>query len=77
MNDFIFFGRREDQELSLLCLHLLQNCLVYLKTLMMQRVLEEPSWQTRLTERDRQGVTPLVYGHVNPSVASASIWRLV
>ena len=74
VNDFIFFGRgrefatnrREDQETSMLCLHLLQNCLVFLNTLMMQRVLSEPDWESRLTERDRQGLSPLVYAHVNP-----------
>src|SRR3954447_5785608 len=41
-NDFIFFARRgefssnrrEDQELSMLSLHLLQNCIVYVNTLM-------------------------------------------
>lgn len=74
VNDFIFFGRgrdlstnrREDQEMSMLCLHLLQNCLVYINTLMMQRVLAEPGWHGRLTERDLQGLSPLVYAHVNP-----------
>lgn len=74
VNDFIFFGRgreissnrREDQETSMLCLHLLQNSLVYLNTLMLQRVVDSPSWQGRLTERDRQGISPLLYAHVNP-----------
>ncbi len=74
INDFIFFGRgrefatnqRRDQEVSMLCLHLLQNCLVLINTLMMQRVLIEPTWQERLTERDYQALTPLIYNHVNP-----------
>jgi len=74
VNDFIFFdrgrefatNRREDQEVSMLCVHLLQNCLVYLNTLMMQRVLAEPAWASRLTERDRQGLSPLAHAHVNP-----------
>jgi TnpA family transposase len=46
-NDFVFFARRgelasnrtEDHELSMLALHLLQNCMVYINTLMMQQVL--------------------------------------
>ena len=50
----------------MLCLHLLQNCLVYVNTLMMQRVLSEPSWEHRLTDRDRRGLSPLLYAHVNP-----------
>ena len=37
-------NRQEDQELSMLCLHLLQVSLVYVNTLMIQRVLAEPSW---------------------------------
>ncbi len=46
-NSFIFYGksgeiatnRRDDQEVSVLCLHLLQICLVYINTLMIQQVL--------------------------------------
>ena len=49
-NDFILYGRGgeiatnrlEDQEATALSLHLLQNCLVYVNTLMTQRVLGEP-----------------------------------
>jgi TnpA family transposase len=49
-NDFIFFARRgemvsnrrEDHEISMLALHLLQNCMVYINTLMLQRVLARP-----------------------------------
>ena len=38
----------------MLALHLLQICLVYINTLMIQRVLTEPDW------------TPLIYSHVTP-----------
>jgi TnpA family transposase len=46
-NDFILFGRSGeiasnrlvDQEITMLSLHLLQNCLVYINTLMLQQVL--------------------------------------
>ena len=46
-NDFVFFARRgelasnrrEDHEVSMLALHLLQNCMVYINTLMLQQVL--------------------------------------
>ena len=52
-NDFIFFARRgemvsnrrEDHEISMLALHLLQNCMVYINTLMLQQVLAQPSGQ--------------------------------
>ena len=50
-NDFIFFARRgemvsnrrEDHEISMLALHLLQNCMVYINTLLLQQVLAQPS----------------------------------
>jgi Tn3 transposase DDE domain len=59
-------NRREDQELSVLSLHLLQISLVYVNTLMMQRVLTESDWLEKMSEADMRGLTPLVWGHVNP-----------
>ncbi|MFZ0255073.1 MAG: Tn3 family transposase, partial [Gammaproteobacteria bacterium] len=65
-NDFILFGksseiasnRRDDQESTMLALHLLQNSLVYINTLMLQQVLAEEAWEDRLTREDLRGVTP-------------------
>jgi Tn3 transposase DDE domain len=73
-NEFIFYGkggeiatnRLDEQELAVLALHLLQISLVYINTLMIQRVLGEPSWQGSLGLEDLRALTPLVYGHVNP-----------
>ena len=73
-NDFVFFARRgelgsnrrEDQELSMLSLHLLQNCMVFVNTLMLQQVLARPHWSDRLTPRDQLAITPLIWDHVNP-----------
>ena len=73
-NEFIFYGkggeiatnRLDEQELAVLALHLLQISLVYVNTLMIQRVLGEPSWQGSLGLEDLRALTPLVYGHVNP-----------
>ena len=73
-NDFIFFGKGgelatnklEEQELAVLSLHLLQICMVYVNTLMLQEVLAEPVWATPMTDEDRRGLTPLFYSHVNP-----------
>ena len=73
-NNFVFFARRgelvsnrtEDHELSMLALHLLQNCMVYINTLMMQQVLARPHWAGRLTPTDLRAVTPLIWEHVNP-----------
>jgi TnpA family transposase len=73
-NDFILYGRGgeiatnrlEDQEATMLALHLLQNCMVYVNTLMLQRVLGEPIWLERMGTNERRAMTPLFWGHVNP-----------
>ena len=70
----IFYGKGgevasnqlEDQELSVLSLHLLQNCMVYVNTLMIQSVLADPAWRKRLKAEDYRALTPLIYTHVNP-----------
>lgn len=73
-NDFVFFARRgelssnrsKDHELSMLSLHLLQNCMVYINTLMLQQVLAQREWIGKLTARDLHALTPLIWEHVNP-----------
>jgi TnpA family transposase len=73
-NSFIFYGkggeiatnRMEDQEMAVLSLHLLQNCLVYINTLMIQKVLSEKQWFDLMTPEDLRALTPLIYTHVNP-----------
>ena len=73
-NGFIFYGksgelatnRRDDQEIGLLSLHLLQVCLVYVNTLMIQKVLAEPVWMQKMTTRDLAALSPLTYHHINP-----------
>ncbi|WP_034999156.1 Tn3 family transposase [Beijerinckia mobilis] len=73
-NDFVFFARRgemasnrrEDHEISMLALHLLQNCMVYVNTLMVQQILAQPNWAEKLTTRDLAALTPLIWEHVNP-----------
>ncbi len=72
--NFIHYGRhgvfatnrREDQELAVLALHLLQISLVFIQTLMIQDVLEEPAWMNQMTKEDLRGLTPLIYSNVNP-----------
>jgi TnpA family transposase len=73
-NGFIFYGkggeiatnRLEDQEIAVLSLHLLQACLVYLNTLMIQHVLADPAWLNKMAPEDFRGLSPLIYHHVNP-----------
>ena len=74
VNDFIFFGksgeistnRKQSQELSVLSLHLLQNCLVYVNTLLIQEKLSDPVHMKYMTEEDFRALTPLIFNHVNP-----------
>src|SRR6202045_641882 len=56
----------EDHEISMLALHLIQNCMVYINTLMIQKLLAQPHWQGKLTPRDYAALTPLIWEHVNP-----------
>jgi len=73
-NDFVFFARRgelasnrrEDHEVSMLALHLLQNCMIYVNTLMLQQVLAQPHWRQKREPRDLSALTPLIWEHVNP-----------
>jgi TnpA family transposase len=73
-NDFIFYGRsgefssnrRDQQELSALALHLLQISMVYINTLMIQRVLSEPEWMAQMQPEDLRALTPLLWQHVTP-----------
>jgi len=72
--DFIFYGKlgemktndTEDQELSVLCLHLLQACMVYINTLIIQQVVLEPHWEHKFTPEDYRALTPLFSMHINP-----------
>jgi TnpA family transposase len=72
--DFIFYGKlgelktnqTEDQKLAVLCLHLLQACMVYVNTLIIQEILSEPEWKNRLTPEDYRALTPLFAAHINP-----------
>lgn len=65
-NGFIFYGksgeiatkRLDDQELSVLSFHLLQACLVYVTTLMLQAILAAPTWMERMTADDFRALSP-------------------
>ncbi len=73
-NGFIHYGkggeiasnRLDDQEVAVLSLHLLQICLVYINTLMIQQVIDRDGWAERLTPEDLRALTPLIYNHVTP-----------
>ena len=73
-NAFIYYGkggefasnRLDDQEISMLSLHLLQISMVYINTLMVQDMLKDDDWLKRLTTEDYRGLIPLFYSHVEP-----------
>ena len=72
-NQVIFFGKegdltgpdREHAETSMLALHLLQSALVYVNTLLIQAVLEDPTLSDRIGQAERRGLTALFWSHVN------------
>jgi len=74
VNGFIFYGngnelvsnRRDDQEISVLSLHLLQASMVYVNTLMIQDVLADRAWRRKMTPRDMAALNPLPHSHINP-----------
>lgn len=73
-NHFIFYGQNgeiqknqvEEQEIAILSLHLLQNCLVYINTLQIQHVLQEKNWLDIMTPEDFRALSPLIYNHITP-----------
>ena len=73
-NSIIYYGkgaeitsnRQDEQEMTVLCLRILQAALVYVNTLMLQDVLAEERWTGILTPEDRRGLTPLFWQHVLP-----------
>jgi|SRR5271166_948862 len=74
VNDYISFGkrgemasnRREEQELSMLCLHILQSSLGFINLLMIQDTLATPEWSGTLTDEDLRGLNPLFHTNMTP-----------
>ncbi|MEH1017737.1 Tn3 family transposase [Micromonospora sp. CPCC 206060] len=71
-NSVIFYGKggdipgnkRDQQELSVLCLRALQASIGYLNTLMIQDVLGEGL--VALTTEDERGLNPLFWSNISP-----------
>ncbi len=57
---------KKHAETSMLTLHLLQSALVHVNTLLLQQVLAEPAWASRLSDEDMRGLTALFWSNVNP-----------
>ena len=73
-NGFVFYGKRGEiatndpdaQEIAILSLHLVQSCIVYINTLMVQGILADEAWRKKMTDDDWRGLTPLFHTHINP-----------
>lgn len=73
-NDFVFYGKsgeitsnlRDEQEISMLCLHLLQNCISYINTLLIEELFKDGYWLNLLKKEDYRALNALFYLHINP-----------
>jgi Tn3 transposase DDE domain len=74
-NSVIYYGkagelssnRVDEQELSVQCLRIVQASLVYVNTLMIQDLIDDPDTGDILViAADKRGVTPLIWEHVLP-----------
>jgi TnpA family transposase len=73
-NTFILYGKSSEfatnrlrqQETIMLCLHLLQACLVYINTLLIQEVLSSSDWYQQMTQEDWRALTPLFFTSITP-----------
>lgn len=71
---FIFYGKlgeistnmKVDQELAIVCLHLLQVCMVYINTIIIQGKLLTPAWENTLTVADKRALNTLFHANINP-----------
>ena len=59
-------NRREEVEMTALCLRIMQKALVYVNTLVLQDVLADEAWSGLLGEHDRRGLTPLFTVNITP-----------
>ena len=57
---------REQQEIVTLSLQLLQNCLMLINTILVERTIEREGLWERLSAEDLRALTPLFHGHINP-----------
>src|ERR1700693_3695940 len=55
-----------NRRLPLLSLQLLQNCLMLINTILIQRTIDRQGLWARLQPADFRALTPLFYGHINP-----------
>ena len=59
-------NHRDEQELVVLCLRILQAALVFVNTLTLQDVLAGHEWEGVFNDADRRELTPLFWLHILP-----------
>jgi len=83
-NDVVFYSKdsmltgadRDHVEVSMLALHLLQSALVYINTLLIQRVLDDPAWPSASPRKT--GVRSVrCFGRTSPLIWTLSRGRWV
>jgi hypothetical protein len=68
---------RENQEVSMLALHLLLSALVFVNTSLVQSVLKDPAWADRLTDADRRALSPRSGRTPTSTAPSRSTWTSI
>ena len=84
-NEFICYGRqgelatnsRQQQEATTLSLQLLQNCLMLINTVLIQRTIDRQGLWARLQPEDFRALIPaLLMGTLTPMVHLSSTWKV-
>lgn len=74
INSFISYGDKYEfntnnpiiQEMTVLSLHLLQNAIIFVNTILLDKVIEDNCILDEMTERDKRALTPLFTSNINP-----------
>ena len=73
-NTFICYGQQSElqsndpliQEMTILGLHLLQNSVILANTIMMDRIITEKDYLSKMKLPDKRAITPLFTSNINP-----------
>ncbi len=74
VNSFISYGNKYEfntndpiiQEMTVLSLHLLQNAIILVNTMLLDKVIIDNDYLNIMSDRDRRALTPLFTSNINP-----------
>ncbi len=74
VNSFISYGDRYEfnsnspmiQEMTVLSLHLLQNALIFVNTILLDKIITTEGYLNKMSDRDFSSLTPLFTSNINP-----------